>query len=93
MSRSPLRRAAALVRSVRFRLAMMVTAALLVTVGVLVLGMNLALDTVAATIPEQQPTTLEGELLRILDMSLAELDGGGEAGATDALLQVEEGCP
>ena len=89
MSRSPLRSAAALVRSVRFRLAMMVTAALLVTVGVLVLGMNLALDTVAATIPEQQPTTLEGELLRILDMSLAELDGG-EAGATDALLQVEE---
>ena len=90
VSRSPLRRVAALVRSVRFRLAMMVTAALIVTAGVLVLGMNLALDTVAATIPEQQPTTLEGELLRILDMSLAELEGSGESGATDALLQVEQ---
>ncbi|HEY8170209.1 MAG TPA: HAMP domain-containing sensor histidine kinase [Candidatus Limnocylindria bacterium] len=70
----------------------MVTAALIVTAGVLVLGMNLALDSVAATIPEeqQQPTTLEGELLRILGMSLGELEGGGESGATDALLQVEE---
>ncbi len=81
MSRSPLRRAAALVRSVRFRLAMMVTAALLVTVGVLVLGMNLALDTVAATIPEQQATTLGGELLRVLDMGLTELEGGGAQAA------------
>ena len=89
MSRSPLRRLAASVRSVRFRLAMLVTIALIVTAGVLVLGMNLALDTVAATIPEEQPTTLEGELLRILDMSLAELDGSGEAG-TDALLRVEQ---
>ena len=80
MSRSPLRRLAAFVRSVRFRLAMLVTIALIVTAGVLVLGMNLALDTVAATIPEEQPTTLEGELLRILDMSLAELDGSGDAG-------------
>ena len=51
MSRSPFRRLAASVRSVRFRLAMLVTAALIVTAGVLVLGMNLALDTVAATIP------------------------------------------
>ena len=33
--------------------------------GVLVVGMNLALDQVAATIPEEQPTTLEEELLRI----------------------------
>ena len=52
MSRSPLRRFAAFVRSVRFRLAMLVTAALIVTAGVLVLGMNLALDKVVATIPE-----------------------------------------
>ena len=89
MNRSPLRRLAASVRSVRFRLAMLVTAALIVTAGVLVLGMNVALDTVAATIPEQQPTTLEGELLRILDMGLAELEGGGESG-TDTLLQVEQ---
>ncbi|HEY6609476.1 MAG TPA: HAMP domain-containing sensor histidine kinase [Candidatus Limnocylindria bacterium] len=76
----------------RFRLAMFVTAALIVTAGVLVLGMNLALDAVAAAIPEEQsaPTTLEGELLRILGMSLTELDGGGDAGATDTLLQVEQ---
>ena len=80
MSRSPLRRFAAFVRSVRFRLAMLVTAALLVTAGVLVLGMNLALDTVAATIPEEQPTTLEEELLRILGMGIAELEGSGEQG-------------
>jgi signal transduction histidine kinase len=45
---------------------------------------------VAATIPQQQPATLEGELLRVLDMSLAELQGGGEQGATDALLDVEQ---
>ena len=70
MSRSPFRRVAASVRSVRFRLAMLVTTALLVTAGVLVLGMNLALDSVAATIPEQQATTLEDELLRVLDMGL-----------------------
>jgi signal transduction histidine kinase len=89
VSRSPLRRLAASVRSVRFRLAMLVTLALIVTGGVLVVGMNLALDAVAATIPEEQPTTLEGELLRILDMSLAELDGSGEAG-TDALRRVEQ---
>ena len=68
---------------------MLVTAALLVTAGVLVLGMNLALDKVAATIPEEQPTTIEGELLRILDMSLAEIEGSGESG-TDALLRVEQ---
>jgi signal transduction histidine kinase len=49
-----------------------------------------ALDTVAATVPEQQPTTFEDELLRILGMGLAELDGSGEAGAADALLQVEQ---
>jgi signal transduction histidine kinase len=67
---------------------MLVTTALIVTAGVLVLGMNVALDTVAATIPEQQPTTLEGELLRLLDMSLAELEGSGTSG-TDALQQVE----
>ena len=80
MSRLPLRRFAAFVRSVRFRLAMLVTAALLVTAGVLVVGMNLALDTVVATIPEEQPTTLEEELLRVLGMSLAELEGSGDAG-------------
>ena len=80
MSPSPLRRVGASIRSVRFRLAMLVTAALIVTAGVLVLGMNLALDKVAATIPEEQPTTIEGELLRILDMSLAEIEGSGEAG-------------
>ncbi len=89
MSPSPLRRVGASIRSVRFRLAMLVTAALLVTAGVLVLGMNLALDQVAATIPEEQPTTIEGELLRILDMSLAEIEGTGESG-TDALLRVEQ---
>ena len=90
MNRSPLRRIAAFVRSVRFRLAMLVTTALLVTAGVLVLGMNLALDRVAATIPEQQATTLEDELLRVLDMGLTELQGGGAQGATDALLNVEQ---
>jgi len=90
VSRSPLRRVAASVRSVRFRLAMLVTAALLVTAGVLVLGMNLALDSVAATIPEQQATTLEDELLRVLDMGLTGLQGGGAQGATDALLNVEQ---
>ena len=55
---------------------MLVTAALILTMGVLVLGMNLALDTVAATIPEEKPATLEEELLRIFGMSLAELEGG-----------------
>ena len=90
MSGSPVQRAVASVRSVRFRLAMLVTAALLVTAGVLVLGMNVALDTVAATIPEEQPTTLEGELLRILGMGIAELDGSAEGGATDTLRQVEQ---
>ena len=69
---------------------MLVTTALLVTAGVLVLGMNLALDSVAATIPEQQATTLEDELLRVLDMGLTELQGGGAQGATDALLNVEQ---
>ena len=67
----------------------MVTAALLATAGVLVVGVNLALDTVVATIPEQQPTTLEGELLRILGMGLAEIEGSGQSEA-DALLQVEQ---
>ena len=90
MSQSPLRRFGASVRSVRFRLALLVTTALIVTAGVLVLGMNLALDKVVATIPESQPTTVEDELLRILDMSIAELQGSGGAGATDALLQVEQ---
>ena len=90
MSRSPFGRLIASVRSVRFQLAMLVTTTLVVTAGVLVLGMNLALDTVAATIPEAQPTSLEDELLRILGMSLAELDGSGDAGATDALLSVEQ---
>ena len=75
MSRSPLRRLAGSVRSVRFRLAMLVTTALIVTAGVLVLGMNLALDTVVATSPVEQATSLEEELLRILGMSFAELDG------------------
>jgi signal transduction histidine kinase len=90
MSRSSFGRLAASVRSVRFRLAMLVTTSLIVTAGVLVLGMNLALDAVAATIPEEQPTTLEEELLRILGMSLAELEGSGTTGATDALLNVEQ---
>jgi len=69
---------------------MLVTTALIATAGVLVVGMNLALDRVAATIPEQQPTTIEGELLRILDMGLAELDGTGQQGATDTLRDVEQ---
>jgi signal transduction histidine kinase len=69
---------------------MLVTAALLVTAGVLVLGMNVALDAVVATVPVEQPATLEEELLRILGMSLAELDGSGASGATDALLNVEQ---
>ncbi len=90
MSQSPHRRLAASVRSVRFRLAILVTTALIVTAGVLVLGMNVALDTVAATVPNQQPTTLEEELLRVLGMSLAELEGSGDGGATDALLNVEQ---
>ena len=64
MSQSLLRRLPASVRSVRFRLAILVTTALIVTAGVLVLGMNVALDTVAATVPNQGPTTLEDELLR-----------------------------
>jgi signal transduction histidine kinase len=86
-----MRRLATSVRSVRFRLAMLVTAALLVTAGVLVVGLNIALDTVAATIPEQQqPATLEEELLRILGMGLAELQGNSASGATDALLNVEQ---
>ncbi len=90
MRRSPLRRLAASVRSIRFRLALLVTTALIVTAGVLVLGMNLALDTVAATSPMEQPTTFEEELLRVLGMSLAELDGSGDNRATDALLNVEQ---
>ena len=89
MSRSPLGRVGAAVRSVRFRMALMVTAALIATAGVLVVGVNLALDTVIATIPEQQPTTFEGELLRILGMGLAEIEGSADSGA-DALLQVEQ---
>jgi signal transduction histidine kinase len=89
MIRSLLQRAIGSVRSVRFRLAMLVTAALIVTAGLLVLGMNLALDAVVATIPEQQPTTLEEELLRILGMTISELEGSGSSG-TDALLQVEQ---
>jgi signal transduction histidine kinase len=89
MSLSSSRRIVATVRSVRFRLALLVTTALIVTVGVLVIGMNLALDRVAATMPAEQPTTLEEELLRVLGMSIAELDPSGNAGATDALLQVE----
>jgi signal transduction histidine kinase len=67
----------------------MVTAALIATAGVLVVGVNLALDTVVATIPEQQTTTFEGELLRILGMGLAEIEGSGQSEA-DALLQVEQ---
>jgi signal transduction histidine kinase len=69
---------------------MLVTTALLVTAGVLVLGVNVALDTVAATVPDAQPTTLEEELVRVLGLSLAELDGTGGTGATDALLNVEQ---
>ena len=90
MTRSPRRRLVASVRSVRFRLAMLVTTALIVTAGVLVLGMNLAFDAVAATSPAEQPTTLEEELLRVLGLSLSELDGSADAGATDALLNVEQ---
>ena len=89
MTRSPALRLGPRVRSVRFRLAMLVTAALLVTAGLLVLGMNLAIDAVAATIPEEQQTTLEEELLRVFGLSIAEIGGIGEAGATDALSQVE----
>jgi signal transduction histidine kinase len=69
---------------------LLVTAALIVTVGVLVLGVNVALDTVAATLPNEPPATLEEELARILGLSLAELDGSGGSGATDALLNVEQ---
>ena len=68
----------------------MVTAALLVTAGVLVLGVNVALDTVAATVPSEQPTTLEDELSRILGLSISELDGSGGTTATDTLLNVEQ---
>jgi signal transduction histidine kinase len=89
MSPSQLRRLSASVRSVRFRLAMLVTAALILTAGVLVIGMNLALDAVVATIPQEQPTTLEDELLRILGMTFADLEGSTSSG-TDALLQVEQ---
>jgi signal transduction histidine kinase len=77
------------VRSVRFRLALLVTTALLVTAGVLVLGLNLALDTVASTIPNER-TTFEEEFVRILGLSLAELVGGADTSATDALLNVEQ---
>ena len=90
MNPSPLGRLATSVRSIRFRLALMVTAALLVTAGVLVLGVNVALDTVAATVPSEQPTTLEDELSRILGLSIAELDGSGGTTATDTLLNVEQ---
>jgi signal transduction histidine kinase len=68
---------------------MMVTASLVVTTAVLVFGLNLALDTVVATIPEEQSATLEEELLRILGLTLSELEGGADSGATDALLDVE----
>jgi signal transduction histidine kinase len=87
MNHSAVQRFVATGRSVRFRLAMLVTTALIVTASVLVLGMNLALDAVSASIPDQAPTTLESELLRILGLSLAELDGDGGA---EALLQVEQ---
>ena len=90
MNPSPLGRLATSVRSIRFRLALMVTAALLVTAGVLVLGVNVALDTVAATVPSEQPTTLEDELSRILGLSISELDGSGGTTATDTLLNVEQ---
>ena len=89
MSGPSLSHLATSVRSIRFRLALMVTAALLATAGVLVLGVNVALDTVAATVPREQPTTLEDELSRILGLSLSELSGGGTT-ATDALLNVEQ---
>jgi signal transduction histidine kinase len=68
---------------------MMVTASLVVTTAVLVFGLNLALDTVVATIPEEQSATLEEELLRILGLTLSELEGGAGSGAADALLDVE----
>ena len=89
MMASSLGRLATSARSIRFRLALMVTAALLVTATVLVLGVNVALDTVAATVPTEQPTTLEDELSRILGLSLSELSGGGTT-ATDTLLNVEQ---
>ncbi len=82
-------RLTAAVRSVRFRTALLVAAALLVTAGVMVVGVNLALDAVVATVPDEAPTTIEGELLRILGMGLTELGGLGDQGATDALRQVE----
>lgn len=90
MISSRLRRLATTVRSIRFRLALMVTAALLVTAGVLVLGVNVAVDTVAATVPKEQPASLEEELARILGMSISGLDGIGGTGATDTLLNVEQ---
>ena len=89
MTPSPIARLAVAVRSIRFRLALMVTAALLITAGVLVLGVNVAVDTVAATVPREQPTTLEDELARILGLSISELGGSGGTSATDALLDVE----
>lgn len=89
MTGSSLGRLATSARSIRFRLALMVATALLVTATVLVLGVNVALDTVAATVPTQQPATLEDELSRILGLSLSELSGGGTT-ATDTLLDVEQ---
>jgi signal transduction histidine kinase len=88
--RSAVRRLTTTVRSIRFRMALLVTAALLITAGVLVLGVNVAVDTVAATVPKEQPATLEEELARILGLSISELDGSGSSGATDALLNVEQ---
>jgi signal transduction histidine kinase len=88
--RPPLHRLSTSVRSIRFRMALLVTAALLITAGVLVLGVNVAVDTVAATVPKEQPATLEEELARILGLSISELDGSGTSGATDALLNVEQ---
>ena len=90
MIRSAVRRLTTTVRSIRFRMALLVTAALLITAGVLVLGVNVAVDTVAATVPKEQPATLEEELARILGLSISELDGSGSSGATDALLNVEQ---
>src|SRR4029078_9151828 len=89
MTTSPSSRMAVAVRSIRFRLALMVTAALLITAGVLVLGVNVAVDTVAAPVPREQPTTLEDELARILGLSISELGSSGGTSATDALLDVE----
>lgn len=90
MTPPPFASFAASVRSIRVRMALLVTTVLIVTAAVLVLGVNVALDTVVATIPKEQPTTLEDELLRVLGLSFAQIDGSTTRGATDTLRDVEQ---